>query len=322
MTLSQTGLMATEPSGLNESNGVNIFLDPELTTKKLNVTTRVRQLYYIYDITPKSILIGSERRISSDIKNIILGWVPVGFCFILKNRIWIEPNQDPEAIAERKGKQIIPTLVVDEICAENFRNNLPIPDRLIIWPENRKDEFISNWFRFPLLSNDRSILKVKIVDADFKTAYTTERIENLKYPVFKKVTLISSFDLHNVISNMNSVIESSGGEQERKNFQKKIVNLVKEEFSGMEEDQILNFSFHQIFENLFWYCSPEQPLAGYKLRYLSDPQYISSQAVLGFVSGLMTKVKELNRIAIQDIDKNSFVSNGTRYFWISLDNFL
>ena len=323
MTLSQTGLLEMGEFGHEATNGVTVFSDPELTNKTV-VTSRIKQLYYIYDIHPKSFLIGLNRKITAEneASKVILGWVPINYCFVLKNRVWLEPNQESNAIEERNEKKIIPALFADEVMAKNFQLNLPVCKTCILWQDNRQVSYPPTWFRFPLIMANDGIQKVRIVDADFTIAYATLKTNNLQNNLFTQVTLISNFELNSVILNMNKLIEASVDFHNRKAIQQSIVNLLEEEYNGIDEEQGYNLTFRQIFENLFWFCSSDQKLAVYKLRAFTDLQKVSDNIVSAFIEELKIKVKELSRIATVSMNEYSFFSNDSRYFWIDINHFL
>lgn len=320
MPSSQTNIL--DIGSDEESQGVNVFYDPELTQKS-PVYTRSKQLYYIYRFTQKSVLIGIESKVGllENARDILLGWIPLSYCFIPANRIWMSPNQDPDAVNERKEKGIVTSLFVDETRARQFQAGEKVPKNYASWQDSREDQFPPNWFRFPLIATNQGILKLKIVDKDFVTAYAPLKINGFSNPLFISMTLISHTELSDVISNMNRLIDASNSENRRKNIQEAILALMSGDYSGLDEERLLNLSFRQVFENLFWICNSESPLMKMKIKQLSDPISLPNIMLNEVFSQIKTKQKELNLIANSQMEKYSFTSNNNRYFWITTDRF-
>jgi len=304
-------------------DGVDLFLDPSLT-KKTGRKTSSNQLYFVYKITAKSVLIGNDRRISgNDNPNqIILGWIPVNYCFFLSNRIWLAPNDNSEAIEERNKKGISPTLFIDEEHARQYSENNPVQTRFILWNDQRNAAYPPELFRFPVISEKNHILKVTIVDDDFKNAFTSEKASGLNYPVFKKVTLISNYDLNNVLSNMNRLIEAYNSPEPRTNVHRVITKLLSDDFQNIEEEFVNNMTFKEIFKKLFWICDQQSPLLTYKLRRIEDRTILTDKILKDFFADLKGKETHLSLISVKDYDQLSFISNNNRYFWIDISFFL
>lgn len=322
MPLSQTSILDMESDKSGEGDGVNVFLDQDLT-KKSAIKTKVKQLYYIYKITDKSALIGNDKRIGSEenAKDVLLGWIPLNYCFIPENRIWISPNEEAEAKKEQSEKRIFPTVLIDDSKARQFQSGQKINKAFIIWQDTNKSQYPPSWFRFPLLGVNQGIMKLKVVEKDFVTAYAPIEIKDVSSPLFEKVTLISSSELADVISKMNKVVESAGSENKRKAIQNVILTQMADEYNGLDEERLFNHTLRNIFENMFWVCNSDSPILNNTFKQLTDPEIVTNEMLMKLNAEIKEKVKNLSRISNSGTDSYSFVSNNVRYFWIPLQSF-
>jgi hypothetical protein len=319
---SQASLLDLGSGNQGTSDGVNLFYDPDLRIKSSS-KTKVFQLYYIYKKTAKALLIGTDRKIGAteNAQDIILGWIPVSYSFILQNRIWYEPNQDPDARQEQAAKKRIPTLFIDLRKAEEFQEGKSVGNTFTAWEDTCKTQYPPTWFRFPMISNTKGILCLKIIEKDFSTAYTPVKLKDHSYPLFREVTLINNLELSEVISNMNKIVESASLDHGRKSLQKTMASLMEDEFSGLEEERLYNLTLKQIFQNLFWVCNSESPVLQRTFKEIQDPRVVSTGDLDQMVGEIKVKAKNLSKIATLDMDQYSFLSNNMRYFWIQPQQF-
>jgi hypothetical protein len=198
---------------------------------------------------------------------------------------------------------------------------LLVESRFFDWKDSQEQDYSSSWFRFPFIWEKQGIIAVRIVEKDFKLAYAPSFADGLTKPLFKKETLISMDDLTRVGINMKQIIESAAFPNNREMIKNAIFELLREEYSGLEEEKINNLTFGQIFGNIFWYCSRTHIFYDQKLWALSDPVMITNEMISSLVTELKFKEKDINHF-MQDFTDYSFVSNNIRYFWIGLNRFL
>jgi len=90
---------------ITNDTAVQVYLDPDLR-KKINIYVNYYDVYFVYKIAEKSILIGKEFYVNAEnIKTEIVGWIPKEKCLILNKRIFLEPNWDADAAKERADLQ-------------------------------------------------------------------------------------------------------------------------------------------------------------------------------------------------------------------------
>ena len=322
MPLSQTSILGMESDKDGEGDGVNVFLDQDLT-KKSELKTKVRQLYYIYKLNDKSALIGNDKRIGSDenAKDILLGWIPLNYCFIPENRIWIAPNEAADAKKEQLEQRIFPTVFIDDSKARQFQSGQKMNKAFKIWEDTSKTQYPPSWFRFPLIGTNQGVLKLKVVEKDFVTAYAPLEVKGVSKPLFEAVTLISSSELADVISKMNKVVETAGAENKRKALQNAILYQMADEYSGLDEERLYNLTLRHIFETMFWVCNSESPILKNTFKQIQDPQVVTNEMLAQLNSDLKEKAKTLSRISNSGTESYSFVSNNVRYYWIAIREF-
>ena len=320
--LSQTSILGMESDKDGEGDGVNVFLDQDLT-KKSELKTKVRQLYYIYKLNDKSALIGNDKRIGSgeNAKDILLGWIPLNYCYIPENRIWIAPNEEADAKKEQLDKSVFPTVFIDEAKVRQFQSGQKMNKAFIIWEDTSKTQYPPSWFRFPLIGMNQGVLKLKVVEKDFITAYAPMEVNGMSKPLFEAVTLISSSELADVISKMNKVVETAGAENRRKALQNAILYQMADEYSGLDEERLYNLTLRHIFETMFWVCNSDSPILKNTFKQIEDPQIVTNEMLIQLNADLKEKVKNLSRISNSGTNSYSFISNNVRYYWIAMREF-
>ena len=321
ITSSTTGTLKLIEDDKND--GIDLFSDPGLT-QKTGRKTSANQLYFIFKMNENSVLIANDRRIGYEDKpgDVLLGWVPVSYCFFLSNHFWLSPNDNPEAIKEQKSKGLFPTLFINADYARQYAENMIVPSRFILWNDLKHASYPPDWFRFPIISEKNHVLKVAIVDDDFKNAYTCDQVTGFTYGMFKRVTLISNNDLNNVTSNMKKFLEVYNTSDARSRLHKIIVKLLSDEFQDIDPEFVNNMTFKQIFEKLFWICDQQSPILALKLRRIEDPSALPDKVLEDFFASLKSKEAQLSLITVRDYDQVSFLSNNNRYFWIDVSLFL
>lgn len=304
------------------NDGISVFEDPELKFKS-DKKTRSNLLYYAYKVTEKSILIGCEKRISAGLDpfEVILGWVPRNYCFILSSRFWLSPNDDFRAIEERVEKKIYLSLFVDYSSARQFHYNHNIEPLYVLWQDQENKSYPPTWLRFPIQQEKGAIVKVNIASEDFISAYTSETVKGLSFPVFKRVTLIGYDELSEVLYNMGRMLDAVNSSNIRKDLQQTIVRLMSDEYQGVESEFVYNLTLASVFENLFWICQSDATIINQKVRKLTDPYAISEDSLREFIAVLVEKEKMLQQIMVHDMDQYSFISNNTRFFWVDVEMF-
>lgn len=318
MTFGQEDMYNTQENSGNSKTGVEVYNDPELLQKR-KIYTEARQLYFVYKIEPKAILLGRERKIpfGTDPMEIIIGWVPIDFCYLPQSRTWIMPNDSPEALSEMSSKNIAPSIFFDQEQAIRFRKTSKADKKFVIWnyqPESDKND----WIYFPLIKEQDGIEKIKMVDDDFKTAYAPWKPDSMQYPLFKYVTLMSNQELMEVVLNMRSVIDNSSTVLDRQKLKLTLILLMKKEYPNLEEEKILNYKLKEIFENLFWITNSSEAVLNNSVRKLTDESLIPDSFLIPFLAKMRTSLDELSRLSTGKNSKLTFVSNSTRYYWVDL----
>jgi hypothetical protein len=321
MTFSNSSVLDLDSPDQLEKSGIDAFFDPDLRENR-HIKTQAKQIYYVYKTTPGSVLLGKDKGLTfgTDPKETIVGWIPADQCYLPETRVWITPNTDPAAIDEMKVKNVYPTLLIDINQAAALKTN-PSPDsRQIIWKYD-PDKDDKSWIFFPVTGRKDDLLKVKVVEDDFKTAYAPVKVDYMDNDLFKIVTFISNEQLFEVISNLHIINELSGQSFSRTALIEALVEMKKKKSPDMEDDQIMNLTINDFFESVFWVTNSTDPEMKMKLRKISDPGLVSEKFISSFLRKIKSGEDELKKIANLNQKANSFLSFNTRYFWIELNIF-
>ena len=138
---------------------------------------------YKYDADKKLYLVGKESRIKpgAGVSDIMLGWAPERQLQIWDNAVCLRINFDPEAVAERKQKNIEVTFFSDINSAKGFRDGKSAVGLPFIYDdpgkeENKKDN--PYFFGFPIV--DKDIREPNI----YKTGYVTQTMNRQGKRIF------------------------------------------------------------------------------------------------------------------------------------------
>jgi hypothetical protein len=316
--LSEAGTMQAEGDG-STNEGIQVFLDPDLKLKS-NAKSQAKQIYTIFKMTNKSILLGRDRRITSDslIKSSILGWVARNHCYILDNNYWLDPVATEIHHAEGTV-QDSPSILIDEVHAVEFKKNRRINDVFVLWTAQENNVKSPLWLRFPVVSEKNGIAKVKVIEEDLRTGYAPIFFDGDDSPLFRKIALISQNQLAEIIYNMRRMSEALDKPDKRENLRKTFYNLLSSEYSGIAEKKIENLSFQEIFNLTLYFCRTDNGIMKLKMRKLQDPEVVTDQALDELHRIIKDKEKELNNIMNSGQEKHSFVSNDIRFYWVDLD---
>ena len=324
MTLGQTDLFDPGQGAGNARQGIAIYKDPNFK-EKTTVRTQPEQLYFVYKTEGNALLIGTEKRIALDAEpaEIVLGWIPRDFSYILDSRTWISPNNALAAISERQSKNIDPICFLDETHAKSYKLSQEYDKKFVIWQFSAAGK-VTDWPYFPLIEQKGGILKAKIIDDEFKTGYGPMKADWMENDLFCLTTLINNADLNAVTINMHTLLDNSVDPVDRDAFKKTILILFKKEQDALTDNLINNLPVREVLESLFWIVNLDDPALNQPFRDLSDPALVPDQFFKTFTNSVKTSEKSLSKIINTNNfgDKaTSFISNNTRYFRIDLSLF-
>jgi hypothetical protein len=324
MTLGETDLFDLGKIQDNSKKGICIYRDPAFKVKTA-ARTEPRQLYFVYKALENALLIGTEKKIpyDSDPAEIILGWIPRDYSYILDSRVWVSPTTSILAEEERQSKHIVPIFFLDEMHAKSYKLNPVFDSKFMIW-QFTSNSSASDWPCFPLIETKRGILKVKIIDEEFKTGYGTSKPEWMENDLFRTITLINNVDLNMVTLNMRSLLDNITEPIDRGLLRESLLALFKKEQEDLTDELIYSLTIREIFENLFWIINSDDPLLNLPLRKINDQASIPDPFLTTIIQNINASEKALKKVLNTDSygDKvMSFVSHNTRYFWIDLSLF-
>ena len=130
--------------------------DPELSINSKN-ESQLFQVFFVYKINAinNTVLLGKNSSIRdvSYITDNIVGWVEISRITSWDHRIAIEPNWLPEAVAERKAKNVKAMVFKSSSDAITFNVSKAFWDA-----DPYEDRNIGDWRRFPVLDSNQGII--------------------------------------------------------------------------------------------------------------------------------------------------------------------
>lgn len=140
---------------------IQFFKDPAMTLESEN-ESQLFQVFFVYkiDIVNNSVLLGKSSVIRHQeyLKDNIVGWVPKDRVTSWDHRIAVEPNWLPEAVNERKGRNMKAMVFRTESDARVYNVSRAFWDA-----DPYEDRNIGDWRRFPVLDNNNGIIHTGVM---------------------------------------------------------------------------------------------------------------------------------------------------------------
>jgi len=215
---------------------VEFWSDPEMT-KLTNNFSSLFEVYFVYKIAEKSVLIGRSETIGAGYKpsEVIKGWVPRSRTVFWNHRIAIEPNGDEDAVKERQSKGINAQVLKTENEALQFRKLKSNNDEHFFSSDDdfmlENGRMIGDWRRFPLYDKNNNfpgIFKVGVMgnivsDAQVMSALKKAEIDKM------------NSDLTESVRNLNIVFVIDGTASMGP-YYKPISNSIKKVMSNLQDN--------------------------------------------------------------------------------------
>ena len=324
MTLGQTDFFDMGQTNDSSRKGIAIYRDPGFKDKT-GSRTDAKQLYFVYKTEKNALLIGTEKKIlvDTDPAEVILGWIARDNCYILDSRVWVSENSSLLAVDERQSKHINPVLFLDETHAKQYRLNQVFDQKFVIWQRATKDKSTERQC-FPLIEKKAGIVKVKIIEDDFKTGFGASKPDWMENDLFRMVTLINTTELNTVTINMRALLDNISEPIDRNALKKSLLSLYKKDKEDLRDDAIYNLPVREIFENLFWIVNSDDPMLTLPFSKVDDPGMISEPFLKSILQSVSASEKTLLKIVNSDNSQQregSFISHDLRYYWLDLSLF-
>ncbi len=324
MTLGQTDFFDMGQTDDSIRKGIAIYRDPGFKDKT-EFRTDPKQLYFVYKTEKNSLLIGTEKKVlvDTDPAEIILGWIARDNCYVLDSRVWVSENSSIQAVDERREKKIVPALFLDEAHAKEYLLNQEFDKKFVIWQNSNKNSSTKKQC-FPLIERKAGIVKVKIIEDDFKTGFGCIKPVWMENDLFRMVTLINTSELNAVTISMRTFLDNIIGPIDRDVLKKSLLSLYKKDKEDLRDDAIYNLPIREIFENLFWIINSDDTMLTLPFSKIDDSGMVSDQFLKSFLQSVSSSEKTLLKIVNADNSQErdgSFVSHDMRYYWLDLNLF-
>jgi hypothetical protein len=316
-------------NGRHSSDQVEFRQSPNDSAALARTTSRFFQFFFLLKSEDAWALVSTVEYIGSrssavKIDTLIAGWIPWTRLVGWYSRVAVEPNWDSAACAERaKGKRA--RVFVSEQAALQYRNGENAPAEVVWWdadPLDRRPP--GDWRRFPLLRANTSspgVVEVMATGSDSATraiavrGFVTYRARNQKYPLFRKVILLSRSELYAHVNKMQELVDAR---IERKSLMNVWLKLASEADTERFRGELLDQFLSAVNEKVFGMSGGDSFSARTRMADLSSSTKISEMELVKYLDVLARKTVALKKIA--DAEEGSypymFRSNGVAYYWI------
>ena len=191
-------------------------------------------------------------------------------------------------------------------------------DKTTIYSKRKASDFSSAMINF-LTNSGLSTDELKIMMENkyqmFKVGFTVLELNNLKYPLFQRVILLSRLELSAIVGDIQ-LLANSGSGTRRKRMQDTWKELLKKYIGNLNDEEMMNMGMNEITKMLFDVPTKSAFLKSLSLRQITDPRLFSDADFEKYVTKLEAKANRLKRILNVDNYQYSFMSNNEIYYWI------
>lgn len=161
-------------------------------------------------------------------------------------------------------------------------------------------------------------LKRKSVMLTF-TGYAPKRnAQNIDY--FKPVVFLSSDELNNLIKRLQPVYDATEGiTTDRRPYIEAIKGLLQAMIPDISNDELNDMDIAEASKRISGLNEASAATKSYTLAQLQDPKAVPNNVFRGLVDDFIIKFKDLRKIATSPY-KYSYEKNGTKYYWIPVEN--
>jgi len=144
---------------INQGGTVYLYNNPTDGAKTNDNAVKMFQFLYVYKYENKKALIGKLPETGSgDFGNCILGWIDTGVVQVWRQSICIWPNDDDQAIAERKIKNIKASLFYNKDDARTWADNTSSAPVKAAWENDPYGKALADIKRMPIISNKNGVI--------------------------------------------------------------------------------------------------------------------------------------------------------------------
>jgi len=321
--------------GIDTYQQMRLYNSPTLEIASQNEhKNKLVDFLYVYDKKDGNYLVGLSPQLPSPsvaTQEIIKGWMSGKNFQLWTTMLCIEPNSDTKAVAERKAKGIKASLFNTYAGAEELRAGKSARYSKIIWNDDQYGQgYISSWKRMPILSKEENnIYKTavftninnnisnaeKVQGADYQLfveVYAPMQIDQLEYPLFKHVLLLTDKELYDLELELSSLLIESLRDQ--------IIKIYKEIIKvhyGSDISFSSQMTLGQAMAAITTLPATSELLNTYTLKDLEDPRKISDDELRDIKDYIENKLFDMRGIIGNP--KYFFRSRDNTYYWVPLD---
>lgn len=216
---------------------LDLFSDPKLK-KSNNKDFRVFDFLFVYKEEGDAYLVGKLgdlKTVRAVPQNAMLGWVSKSAIKLWKQRLCLEPNTDPRAMAERNAAGAKTSVYLTSAACRQFSTNCQTgKPETIVWSKAISARPPAAWRRMPILNDIGSIDETMIKTGVVTDIFNKNGDEVISVEEFQGVETEAA-KLRADYRNVNVVFVVDGSE-EMNDFRFNVINVLKECSEYFEEN--------------------------------------------------------------------------------------
>ena len=270
----------------------------------------------------------------------LYGWVHKNSLMPCNQRLFLEPNWIAEEAEQLKGKKAYVYNHYGEIVAAiamGRQNNITegLATKYRLEPERMRFPVIENisgdnnrYKIIALVSSgmpdvptciDYEAFRRKDLMAFYGSVDKKDSITGLDY--WKPVILISQEELSEFINKLQSVMAAAiVSVENRKPYVEAMKELIRILYGDIGENEMMTMDTRNVMALVEGLVVKPNSLNGRALRDIMDPKVVSQEAFAMILSEFKNKYEKLNKIRASKYNFTFTISDGTRWYWIPLQD--
>ncbi len=181
-------ILATGIEKLNEAGRKLAFYDSPTATKVNDKDSPLFNIFYLFKESNGRYLLGRrDNLVSGEAKDYVYGWVDKSSVTTWDLRQALEPNWEPEAVAERKSSKVLPAAFRSPEDAQAYALGT-ITNSESLWSRTYEKREEPQWKRFPIFSKEGDIIKTGVISGLFSSSGVEQRQTSAEeYAVYQRL---------------------------------------------------------------------------------------------------------------------------------------
>ena len=306
------------------------FTNRPMGGNQISEPFKPNQIFYVFKVLDDAVLLGLTPYISLDSTQNRFAWVPRSLVHFWRIPIALEPNPNLNAMKEKIKNWQPAKIFRDKLSAKLYKNGKfrdSTPSK-IIWEQSSLEDSIQSsnipqrFIVTAVDTLDSDIISVVLPNessTDFVQGFTTLKVKNHRYLMFKRVLLLSKEELSYLIHTLDKFIKSKDLDTStlRERFHEFYIDLLTvyiDLISAEKTSTGIPLSKLEEYRSKLNYIP--SIITEIKPTELSDQVLLTNEELRNYLIRIEFINKTLGEIFRAVNPRGSFVSNNIQYYWI------